>query len=1231
MQVGKLRLKTIFRRIIKGLFAPVTGKNGAIAGSLGIFLGFIPPFSVKIALSFILSILCRLNIAAIFLGMLFSIFIPIFTWIPAGLSHLVEVFCFVFGIYDPFIVNSPQSPVFHLLGSLAAGLIFSLICFPFFRWFFNIGITRMKQKQRFIFLDLSRQRWRMIKRISLVFLIITIFIVAIFFESINANPFFPGLQLGNSVPNPGQDMQSEESLVKKLDVKPDSADKTKSVKEVYGLYVNWDENSKDSLKEHIGSITTLIPEWLQLSPKLAIINSSDRSIMKLADTHHVKIMPLVNNYSGNTWDSDILHKLFADPNKENRVIRNLLKIVKTNGYSGINIDFEQVRHVDKQNLTHFMAMLAAQFHKQGLMVTEDVPADDPNFAYGYLAKSVDRMMVMLYDEHSFSDHPGPIASAGWMTKSLMNMQVPSEKLIVSLGAFGYNWTEHSKQTARSVTFGDIMDLGAGQPINIHWDKTSGNPYLRYQDGNKPHIIWFLDAVSFYNQMKIMQAFQAKGLAIWRLGSEDPSIWKLINNAKGMHNPVPTLKELLTPDAVQYTGKGEILRIASSLQVGKRDIHTNSAGVITNENYLTFPKPFKVVRFGKPKTKQVALTFDDGPSSAYTPKILDILKENHIKASFFIVGENAQMRPDLVERIYKEGHEIGNHTYSHPNVAAVSPFQTKMELNLNQRLFQEVTGHSMTMFRPPYVANAEPSLPEEILPILRAQKMGYTMIGELIDPNDWRNPPSNQIVKNVVNRLSYGNVILLHDAGGDRINTVNALPKLIKELKQRGYTFTTIGQLIGKDNQEIMPPVNSDSSQYFVYDKAVFQSIKGMFNGITLLFYSFILFGMIRLVFFIYLSRRQVRKQKEMAVDSSYQPSVSVVISAYNEEKVISRTIDSILKNHYPVMEVIVVNDGSTDHTPEVIRENFKDNRRVRLISKRNTGKALSINLGVKKAKGEIVVLLDADTLMAPNAISLLVPHFKNKKVAAVSGNVKVGNIRNLLTTWQHIEYVTGFNLERRAFAELNCITVVPGAIGAWRKSLLQRAGYFKTDTLAEDTDITLTLLQQGWQIHFEEKAYGFTEAPEDIKSLVKQRYRWTFGTLQCLWKHRDALFDQNHKALGFVGLPNMWIFQYVYQFLSPIADILFVLALFGDSAKPALIGFGLFYFLDLFTAFYAFRLEKEKPRPLLAVFLQRIIYKQIMTYAVIKSILSAFMGIAVGWSKLKRTGRVTERGITLKK
>jgi cellulose synthase/poly-beta-1,6-N-acetylglucosamine synthase-like glycosyltransferase len=309
-----------------------------------------------------------------------------------------------------------------------------------------------------------------------------------------------------------------------------------------------------------------------------------------------------------------------------------------------------------------------------------------------------------------------------------------------------------------------------------------------------------------------------------------------------------------------------------------------------------------------------------------------------------------------------------------------------------------------------------------------------------------------------------------------------------------------------------------------------------------------------------------------------------------------------------------------------VSSSFRDDARVTCFTKENGGKSRALNLGLEHAKGSIFIAIDADTIFDKDAIRLMVRYFADPQVAAVSGNVKVGNRGKIVTEWQHCEYVTGFNLERRAYSELNCITVVPGAIGAWRKDAALAEGGFKTDTLAEDTDMTLTLLEKGYRIAFEENARAYTETPETFRSLLKQRFRWTYGTLQCLWKHRHDLFSKKQKTLGFIAMPFMWIFQYIFQTLCPIVDIYMIFSiLFGSSSENIILSYLAFLGVDIVTSLFAFRLEGEKLLPLLWMPIQRLAYRFIMAYIVLKSIGMAVIGKTVGWNKLKRTGSAANR------
>ncbi|RUS47530.1 DUF2062 domain-containing protein [Cohnella sp. AR92] len=1227
-------------RLALSLFAPFGKLRGATAGSIGLFVGMLPIAGFRFALLLALSIMLRMSLPALVLGLSVTFLLPYLHLLTFSLGHRLAA-------HDAYLAAVPDLTIrnaalwttgsgSYWAGSVISGLLLATLAFPFFMLLFNLPRKRRVQSKNYVFKDEFGRRWVLLRRLGVLTIGVALAIVAVFCASLDSVPLLPdlGLKQPHSPHSSMEKQLSENELIQQLKDEDQkhptfqvgyrrhhldrlSASSSPGKQEVYGFYVNWDENSKQSLLQYSRELTTLLPEWLHMNSDLTISDETDPDVLKLADRRNLAVQPLISNYTDDHWDEEAVHRLLQSPEKQQELIRSLHALVTKYGESGINLDFEAVEPDDQDLLTAFVQSLTQAFHADGLQVTQDVPADDDAFDYGALAQVADRLIVMMYDEHSETGDPGPIASSNWFEQSLNQLDIPPGKMVVSMGNYGYDWIANSKQPADNLTFGDLMELAEQSKLPVYWDDEGDNPYIRYQDGEDSHIVWFLDAATFYNQLKIVQENGFRGVALWRLGSEDPGIWSLL----GKPSPSASdLSVLYNPSPVHYSGEGEILRIASTSNEGKRSVETDEDGYIDNETYESIPTPFEVERYGKIKSKQVALTFDDGPSGRYTPEILDILNKYKIKASFFVVGENAEAYPGLIKRIYKEGHELGNHTFTHPDVAAISPTRTRLELNATQRLIQEITGHSATFFRPPYVADAEPSTPSELLPILRAQQMGYTMAGELIDPEDWQRPSTDAIVDRVMSRLHEGNVILLHDAGGDRSQTVEALPRIIEQLQRQGYSFTTLSALIGKTRAETMPPVSDADLPLLQYDRAVFQWLKGWNLGLRDLFYAAIAIGMLRVAMLFWLSLRHKRDRSSGRVNADYAPPVSVVIAAYNEQKVICNTIESILLSDYPNYEVIVVDDGSTDETARAVLERFGERSDVRLITKPNGGKASAVNTGYRQANGEIVIAFDADTLIASDSITRLVCRFQDERVAAVSGNVKIGNTGNLLTIWQHIEYVTGFNLERRAFDKLNCIAVVPGAIGAWRKSAVEDAGYYSEDTLAEDADLTLSLLRSGYKIHYEERALAYTEAPEDVQSFAKQRYRWTYGTLQCLWKHRGAMFNPKHPALGFIGMPNMWLFQYVYSVLSPLIDLLFVFSLFSGGSRIATAFYLAFFLLDLSVAYYAFRLEKENPKPLLWLFLQRIVYRQLMTYVILKSIFAAVRGSPVGWNKMKRRG-----------
>jgi cellulose synthase/poly-beta-1,6-N-acetylglucosamine synthase-like glycosyltransferase len=363
----------------------------------------------------------------------------------------------------------------------------------------------------------------------------------------------------------------------------------------------------------------------------------------------------------------------------------------------------------------------------------------------------------------------------------------------------------------------------------------------------------------------------------------------------------------------------------------------------------------------------------------------------------------------------------------------------------------------------------------------------------------------------------------------------------------------------------------------------------------------------------------------------FQPPVSVLIPAYNEESVIVYTINSVLESDYPNLEVIVVNDGSTDGTGDLLDEQFGRNPAVRVIHQPNRGKSAALSHALAEASSGIIVTIDADTSVEPDAVTKLVRHFVNPRVGAVAGNVKVGNRISWLTRWQALEYVTSQNLEKRAFDLLNCIPVVPGALSAWRAEAINNCGGFSADTVAEDTDLTITIRRAGWKINYEEEAIGWTDAPETAAALVRQRFRWTFGTLQAFWKHSDTLGRGKYGTLGWIALPNMFLFQLLLPLFSPVIDLLFLgsLILYGLSqfhfthipqlwtaadVQRSLVFFIGFMLIDFLTCVVAFTLEKHEDWSLLwPLLLQRFYYRQMMYVVLFRAVMGAVQGRSVGW------------------
>jgi cellulose synthase/poly-beta-1,6-N-acetylglucosamine synthase-like glycosyltransferase/spore germination protein YaaH/peptidoglycan/xylan/chitin deacetylase (PgdA/CDA1 family) len=1152
-----------------------------------------------------------------------------------------------------------------------------------------------------VFFDPTRRRWWWIKRIGTIAGLAVVVAASLTLISLEARIVLPGIegitaplkrQIRRTIHLPRHTTAKLQYLAKKdrtrlLDAvatdnrrkRPLPPPKTSGI--VAAFYAPWQETGLNSLRANAGNMTHVLPSWVHLTGDGKGLDFRDwypdsvphnNDVVRIAREANLKIVPVLQNAqvvaSGSgEFDKTRVHLLLTDPQRQANIIEALREWCVRNQYQGINVDFESLDGADYALLPQFLQRMKTSFDGNHLSVSADLEASAPPGTWRAVSSICDFVVVMAYDEHSSQvGKPGPIASMGWYHDVLNRAakNIPREKLVIGLANYAYDWMD-GRDWADPLTYqGALLKAQTYRVVPFHekpedvvdFDDEALNPTFWYTDDDgHDHEVWLLDAVTAANQWMLAQNYAPRGVAIWVLGSNDPTIWNFIHRDKLNVRPdLAALRQIKYPYDIEFVGDGEIAHVDSTPKDGSRQIEIDPrTGLALDEDYHEFATSFVISRSGY-KEKTIALTIDDGPASPYTAQMLDELKAEGVHATFFLIGQNAERYPNLVKRIWREGHEIGNHTFTHPNIGAASDERTKLELNATQRVFQSLIRRSTLLFRPPYNADAEPTAFEEVRPLVNASQMNYVTVLEFIDPQDWntvehdvdgkvRHRTAEEMLKLTLAQLETekGNCILLHDGGGDRTETVRLIPMLIRELRQRGYKFVTVSSLMNSTRDIVNPPVAASDTLLLANDRVVFELIYLLELFLGIAFVTAIILGALRVVFVTVLALVAKLRERRAKFDLDYRPSVSVVIAAFNEEKVIASTIRAVLAGRYEPLEIIVVDDGSKDDTYGEVLRNFGS--RVKLIRQDNAGKAPALNRGIAEATGEILVSLDADTIFNRDTIPLLVRHFADPLVGGVAGNVKVGNRMNPLTYWQSIEYITSQNLDRRAYATINSVTVVPGAVGAWRREAIVQAGGYLNDTMAEDMDLTWRVRRIGWKVATDSDAIGYTEAPDSFRALFKQRFRWAFGTLQSLWKHRRAI--GRYGWFGRVMLPTLWLFQVVFQALSPLVDLQILWTLInvvrawlrgrlsGDwqplpnalaSLYLILFMYGFFFTIELIGSAIAFRLDRESPKPLVWLLWQRFLYRQLMYAVLLKSLKTAFSGIRAGWGKLERKGTVVE-------
>ena len=1002
-----------------------------------------------------------------------------------------------------------------------------------------------------------------------------------------------------------------------------------------------------SLESSCGALDVLVADWISIKPidDDLTVSYADSSVREDVDAYRDsrEIQPaLVSTVTLDTGiDPDTLVTKLEGAQAANGIVEDILEAVVTVDVAGLCLDFKQLNENQLIALDKVFAQISAALRQNARRSCIILSPTQKIWENHDLMRHFDHVILKAFREPWVGSPPGPLADDAWffdIAKRALTVNGP-ERLTIALGSFAVNWANRSALPT-TLPFAESLRQIAQSEANLTFVPEVGNTFSSYRDKSGNSIkSWLLDAASFFNQTQTLRVLGVRNIGIWSLGREDPGIWKVLDEDLDPVDLALDLSVMNITNYVAYSGKGPFLRVKARPRFGFRDIEIDpQTGRIRDMVYHQIPRPYEIERYGGAASSKLVLTFDDGPDAEYTSAILDILKETGTPGAFFVVGARVMEEPDLLNRIIEEGHEVGAHSFSHPRMDQISRTRADLEHRMTDKLIAGYSGYRTLLYREPFLRAGGPIEASRVPSLELVQSAGGIIAGMDIVPKDWEGISADMIVDYVVHEVAKGEggVILLHDGGRDRSATVAALPVIIRTLKAQGYEFTSLSDLLNVDRAELMPEVDSS---WIVFDKLSFDVISLAMSGIEIVFWVVLGIGLIRMSTVLILAQFR-RRQRH--VSCTYLPKVSVVIPAHNEGKTIARCIRDVFASDYPNFDVIVIDDGSQDETFDETIE-FSFNPRVRLFAQLNFGKWRALNAAIENTDSEIIVCIDADTQIHPEAIRHLTRHFADSHVGAVAGKVMVGNRENLLTRLQALEYITAQNFDRRAFNLLNGILVVPGSIGAWRVEAVLAAGSYRNDTMTEDADLTVSVNRAGYRVTYEEKAVAYTEAPRTIRQLYTQRLRWSFGMFQSAWKHKRAFWEG--RAIGYLSIPDMLIYGYLFPLLAPLADVFVLVLLYrafsgswsgevgeaiSNTPTHLIWAYLILPLLDFIVAAYALKSDQsEKSLRLLWLFpFQRFFYRQLLYLSVYRSVLRAIGGGLAGWGKMRRTGQPYLKGST---
>lgn len=834
--------------------------------------------------------------------------------------------------------------------------------------------------------------------------------------------------------------------------------------------------------------------------------------------------PILSPIIGTT--SETLEQIFSQPRTRSELQTQLKLLDLTDIDGGLCIDLSEYPKFRADALLPMFEWINTWLSSIGLSSCLIGSIDAEFWSSQALTSKIERPVLLGFK----STHTPfeTIALQSWFDGlvDLAKKTIPQEKISYGLGSFSTVW-KSGQRSSEQIPFSEAMLRAHTFNGTISFDADIGNTNIRYLDDDRRlNQVWNLDATSFSNQRsKLDENTQA---IIWPLGYEDPAVWKIIAGPDSNVQPKTAIEAPVNlSEHVVAEGAGPFSTHISQAVTGLRQVTLNAdSGRIETQTYSQIPSPQRVQLFGQSTNLSLAISFNGVGNVRETEILLDLLEHHAISATFFLTTRDLLLSAPSVQNLLAAGHTVGADTLPRESRSLLSEYASKINNNLPQHLLQHKFGLNALLVQNPSRYGQLPGDQAVLEQFQTLQTSGYLPVFNNFSAPYGKFDPLAFVYQVSISALDRPANVLSFDFSRQNDFQLNVLlPEILQNLAANGFTFTTLPSIADLKKVQVLP---SSEIEPKYRDRAIFWLMAITWIGVQN--FIFLLALIVALRSPIYLFLAFLRREKFRFI-SDYSPPITVIIPAYNEERVVLKTINSTLASDYPNLKVIVVDDGSTDQTASVAAKVAASNESVTFLKQQNIGKWAAINRAVRQLETPFFVVVDADTLLQKDAIKHLVQPFRDERVGAVAGTVRIGNRDNIITSCQVVEYMISQNVMRRAYEVFNGILVVPGAIGAWRASAVAESGYVSGETVTEDADLTVAVHRADYKVMYTPEALSYTEAPNAIRAFMRQRLRWSLGMLQVAWKHKGAISEGY--AVGFVSIIDAVWYRVVSSFVYP--------------------------------------------------------------------------------------------------